>query len=180
MLKFVINRVIAAADKRYGGDSSYLRLIYAASPRAFRKFTTLSSLVAHREAVSIDAHAAAMLVGVLAEDCGPCVQLVVNMSREAGVIDRQIEAVLKAKTEEMTQDTALAFRFAHAVITRTGADSARETISARWGDKGVIDLTFALQFARIYPMIKAGLGLATACNRIQVGSKIIDNIQHVS
>ena len=50
---------------------------------------------AHREAVPIDASFAAKIVGALAEDCGPCTQLVVDMALEAGMAKDQIEAVLR-------------------------------------------------------------------------------------
>jgi hypothetical protein len=64
----------------------------------------------------------------------------------------------------------LAFRFADAVVRRSGAeDEAREAVRALWGDRGVIELTLALQIGRIFPMLKAGLGFARECRRVTVG-----------
>ena len=175
MFKILVERALDSSAKRYDGDASYLRAMYAASPRALRKFGSVSKLAAHREAASVEACYAAKLVGVLAEDCGPCTQMIVNMAREAKVNDIQIEAVLRADPTAMSIDTALGFRFAHAIVSRScDEDAARQAVRARWGDKGIIDLTLAAQISRMFPMVKAGLGFATACRRVTIGAKSVD------
>ncbi|TAL01821.1 MAG: hypothetical protein EPO08_09020 [Rhodospirillaceae bacterium] len=177
MFRFLVQRMITAFEKRYDYDASYLRAMYDISPVAFRKFGAVTKLAAHREVVPVAASYAAKLVGTLIEDCGPCTQIVVNMAREAGMNDAQIEAVLKADLDAMAADTALGFRFATAIVSGSAdADEARQAVRARWGERGVVDLTFALQGSRIYPMVKAGLGFATACQRISVGSRAVDII----
>jgi hypothetical protein len=74
----------------------------------------------------------------------------------------------------MNHDVSLAHAFASALVRRgEGLDELREQVRCRWGDRGIIDLTFAAQMTRIYPMVKAGLGFATACRPIRVGSTIV-------
>ena len=97
------------------------------------------------------------------------------MALEAGVPRDQIEAVLTRDVASMNDHTALGFRFAEAVIGRAANEGAlREGVRALWGDKGVIDLTFALQLGRMFPMVKAGLGFAQDCRRVNVGDKAVD------
>lgn len=175
MLKYLIERALEAAARRSDGDVRYFRAFYATSPRALRKMGKVTTLLAHREAVSAEAAYAAQLVGALMEDCGPCTQIHVNMARKAGVDDAQIEAVLRSDRPAMSADTALAVRFAGAIAVRsTDEEDARQAVRERWGEKGVVDLTFATQASRMLIMIKAGLGFATACERVKVGARTVD------
>jgi alkylhydroperoxidase family enzyme len=152
--------MLRSAGKRYGYDTSYLDMMRKQSPSAFFKFAPLMKAAGHREVAPVDASFAAKLVGALAEDCGPCTQLVVDMALEAGMAKDQIEAVLRRDPGAMNSTTLLGFRFADAVVRRSQDDEHREAVRARWGEKGVIDLTLALQMGRMFPMVKAGLGYA--------------------
>ena len=181
MLKFFARRALQHFENKNDYDVSYMRFMLDNSPSAFFKFSRLSGMAAHCEAATPEAAFAASITGALAEDCGPCVQLVVNMAREAGVDRDQIEAVLTRDIAAMNADTKLGFDFADAVICRSpAADEAREAVRARWGDKGVIDLTFNLQIGRIFPMAKAGLGYAKTCQRVEVGDSIIEVIKEAA
>ena len=95
MRSWIARRTLRAFARRYGYDVSYLELMLKISPSAFFKFAPLMKAAAHREAVPIDASFAAKIVGALAEDCGPCTQLVVDMALEAGMARDQVEAVLR-------------------------------------------------------------------------------------
>ena len=174
MKRYIIHRVLDAFARRYNYDASYLKAMYAASPRAFASFSKVAGLARHREAAPLEATEAARLAGTLAEDCGPCVRLVADMARENGMADDQIAAVIAGDIAAMAPDTALGYRFARAIIARLpDADDLREEVRSRWGDKGVLDLTLGAQMSRTYPMIKAGLGFAQSCGPITVGSTII-------
>ena len=174
MLKSIARNRIRAFSNHYDYDASYMEAVLDASPAAFFKFAKLVNAASHRESVPIDAYYAAKIAGARAEDCGPCTQLCVNMALEAGMPRDQVEAVLTRDYVAMNDDTVLAFRFAQAVIDRRpNEDELREAVRTAWGDKGVIDLTFALQLGRMFPMVKAGLGFARECRRVRVGDKAV-------
>ena len=157
---------------RHDYDTSYLRALLAASPAAFFRFAALARLARHCEAAPKTAFYAAKLVGALIEDCGPCTQLVVNMAREAGVADSDIGAVLDRDMSAASEAAALGFRFADALTRRTDdLDAARDAVRARWGERGLIDLTLGAQVSRLFPMVKLGLGHARRCARIAVGAR---------
>jgi alkylhydroperoxidase family enzyme len=119
--------------------------------------------------------------GALAEDCGPCTQLCVDMALEAGMPKDQIEAVLRQDPPAMNSATVLAFRFADAVVRRSADDDEfRDAIRAQWGEKGVIDLTLALQMGRMFPMVKAGLGYAKECRRVTVDGHDVDVVKQAA
>lgn len=172
MRKWFAKKMIDKFGTHYGYDVGYMRAMLEASPSAFFKFLAVTKLSRHAEAAPKEVLFAARIVGAMTEDCGPCVQLVVDMAREADVSDADIDAVLRRDPAAMSQNVAIGYRFADAVARRTvGEDEARDAVRAAWGEKGVIDLTFALQGSRLYPMTKAGLGFAKACVRINVGDR---------
>jgi alkylhydroperoxidase family enzyme len=181
MRSWIAHRMLHATSKRYGYDTSYLEEMLNTSPSAFFKFARLFKAAGHREAAPVDACFAAKLVGALAEDCGPCTQLCVDMALEAGMPKDQIEAVLRRDPRAMNSDTVLGFRFADAVIRRSADDDEyRDAIRAEWGDKAVIDLTLALQMGRMFPMVKAGLGYAKECRRVIVDGHNVDVVKQAA
>jgi hypothetical protein len=181
MLSWIARRTLRSMGQRYGYDTSYLETMLDMSPSAFFKFAPLMFASRHREVVSIDASFAAKITGALAEDCGPCTQLTVDMALEAGMPKQQIEAVVRRDPSVMNSETVLGFRFADAVVRRSADDDVcRDAVRARWGEKGVIDLTMALQMGRMFPMVKAGLGYAKECRRISVDGQNIDVIKQAA
>jgi hypothetical protein len=168
MRSWIARRTLRAFARRYGYDVSYLEMMLNCSPSAFFKFAPLMKAAAHREAVPIDASFAAKIVGALAEDCGPCTQLVVDMALEAGMAKDQIEAVLRRDPRAMNDATTLGFRFADAVVRRSAEDDEfRDAVRAQWGQKGVIDL-------------KAGLGYAKECRRVTVSGHNVDVVKQAA
>jgi len=107
MRNWIARRMLRATRKRYGYDTSYLEMMLEQSPSAFFKFAHLMKAAGHREVVAVDACFAAKLVGALAEDCGPCTQLCVDMALAAGMAKDQIAAVLRRDARAMNSDTGL-------------------------------------------------------------------------
>jgi hypothetical protein len=181
MRSWIARRMLRAYGKRYGYDVSYLEMMLDDSPAAFFKFAPIMKASAHREAVPVDAAFAAKMVGALAEDCGPCTQLVVDMALEAGMPRDQVEAVLRRDPRAMNEATTLGFRFADAVVRKAAEDDEfRDVVRAQWGQKGVIDLTLALQMGRMFPMLKASLGYAKECRRVTVDGHNFDVIKQAA
>jgi hypothetical protein len=181
MRSWIARRMLRATSKRYGYDTSYLEMMLDESPAAFFKFASVMKAASHREVVPVEASFAAKLVGALSEDCGPCTQLCVDMALEAGMPGDQIEAVLRRDLHAMHDATRLAFRFADIVVRRAFDDEEyRDAVGARWGQKGVIDLTLALQMGRMFPTVKAGLGYAKECRRVTVAGHDVDVIKQAA
>ncbi len=170
MIGWLVRRILDRFARKWSYDVRYMRAMFEASPAAFRKFGAVSRLSGHRQAVPVAAAHTARLVGVMHEDCGPCTQLVADMASAAGMADDQIVAVLSADLSTMRDDVALGYTFARALVERrTDLADVREKVRHHWGDRGVIDLTFAAQMTRIYPMVKAGMGYAEACGIVSIG-----------
>jgi hypothetical protein len=181
MRKFIARRALRAFATRYGYDTSYMEMMLRESAGAFFKFAPVMKAAAHREVVPVEAAFAAKITGALAEDCGPCTQLTVDMALEAGMAKDQVEAVLRRDVRAMHEATALGFRFADAIVHHSPDDEVhRDAVRARWGEKGVIDLSMALQMGRLFPMLKLALGYAKECRRVTVAGDQIDVIKQAA
>jgi len=123
MIKWLLRRRIDAFEKEYDYDASHLRYILNASVSAALKFGRVMGLTSYRKDVPLDAGFAAGLATTLAEDCGPCSQLVVTMAEREGVAPPTIKAVLAGDERAMTPEAALGYRFAQAVLRHDPAAS---------------------------------------------------------
>ncbi len=174
MRRFFARRALDRFGARYDYDVGYMHHMLQTSPSALLGFAGLTKLARHRKAAPVQAFYAAKLVGALTEDCGPCTQLAARMAEEAGVPAASIQAVLTRNRAAMNGDTFLGFRFADALARRLpDLDGARDAVRARWGEMGVLDLTLAVQIGRVFPMVKAGLGFAEACEGVQIAGRLV-------
>jgi hypothetical protein len=172
MLNWLLRRQIAAFERRYDYDMSYARDLLAADPRAVLAVARILPLSRYRRDVPADVYFAAKVAGTLAEDCGPCTQLVVAMALEAGVPAATLAALVSGQDALLDEPVRLAAQFARAVLAREpAADALREQLSRRFGGRGIVSLGFAITSARIYPTLKYALGHGVACQRIVVDGK---------
>lgn len=170
MVKWFMRRGIAAFERQWKYDASYLHEIAEASPRAAWMFSRAAAIGKYRKDVPTAARAAAAITAVRHEDCGPCTQLGVSMAEQMGVDPKILRAVLMEDPAAMPDDVALAWRFTRATIDHDpSADRYREEIIKRWGPKAVISLAFAIVASRIYPTVKYAMGHGKACTRVVVG-----------
>jgi hypothetical protein len=169
MFKWLIRRQLDRFEKEYDYDLSYAREILDISTRAAFKLGRVMSFGSFREDVPRDASFAVGLAGTMAEDCGPCTQLVVTMAEREGVAPATIRAIVEGDERGMTPEAALGFRFAQAVLRHDpAADSIREEVVARWGRRALVSLAFGITTARMYPTLKYALGYGRACTQLRV------------
>jgi hypothetical protein len=172
MLEAVFTPLIDRFEKTWRYDASYMRHVLRADPVTFLKFTVVTGLT-NRRAAPGAALAAAGIAGTLAEDCGPCTQISVDMAAAGGVKPQVLKAILAGDEAAMGDDAALAWRFARASLARDleACDPLRDEIVRRWGDRGLTAIAFALTTARMYPTLKYALGYGKACSKVQVAGE---------
>jgi len=170
MLRWLMRRRIAAFERAYEYDMSYVRDLVEADPRAARLYGRAVAIGQYRKDVPLAAWCAALLTTVMAEDCGPCTQLGVTLAERAGVDPAVLRAVLARDLKALPEDVALAVRFAEATLAHDGAaDALRDEIVKRWGKRALVALGFAITAGRLYPTLKYALGHGKACTRVTVG-----------
>ena len=169
MLKQLIRRRLATAERDLGYDLTYLRDVLDADLGAFLRLAKLQGISTYRGDLPRDASYAAKLVGTMVEDCGPCTQLMVTMAEREQVAPETLRAVLRGDDAALGADVLLSVRFARAVLARDPeADTLREQVVARFGKRGLVSLAFGLIAARVYPTLKYALGHGRTCSRVVV------------
>jgi hypothetical protein len=135
-------------------------------------------LSSYRRDVPADVYYAAKLTAIVAEDCGPCSQLVVAMALGDGVDPRTVATVVGGAEEEidavLAEPARLGVRFARAVLAHDpAADELRAIIARRWGPRAVVSLAFAITASRLFPTLKYALGHGKACQRVEVAGELV-------
>jgi hypothetical protein len=172
MIKWFLRRWIERFERAWNYDASYLRDILDADPRAVRAFGKAAGLSNYRKDVPLAVYCAAGLVGVMAEDCGPCTQLGLDMAQREGVDPAILRAVVARDLRALSEDVALAVRFAETTLRHAPeADDLREEVVRRFGKRGLVSLAFALTAARLYPTMKYAMGHGRACIRVTIGGE---------
>jgi hypothetical protein len=169
MLKAYFSRYLDKFERQWSYDASYLREVLAASPASFLKFM-FGSQAADRKAAPGEAIAAAGLAGTMAEDCGPCTQIGVDMATAQGLDPKVLRAILAGDEAAMGETAALAWRFARASLARDMAacDPLRDEIVRRWGQEALVAISLTLMASRMYPTLKYALGHGKACSKVVV------------
>ncbi|MFL5295936.1 MAG: hypothetical protein ACJ798_06090 [Phenylobacterium sp.] len=169
MLKAFFTRYLDRFERRWGYDASYMRQVLAVSPWSFLKFS-LGTQAADRRAAPPEAITAAGLAGVLAEDCGPCTQIAVDMATAGGMDPQVLRAILAGDEAAMGETAALGWRFARASLARDMAacDPLRDEIVRRWGEGALVAIGLTLTASRMYPTLKYALGHGKACSQVVV------------
>lgn len=170
MLRWIIRRRLAAFERSFDYDTSYMRKMFNVSWRAFMRFSPVTKMANHREDVPLDAWYAAKIVATMAEDCGPCTQLMVTMAEREGIHHAVLRAIVDGNESAMGSDVALTVRFTRAVLAHDlEADPLREQIGSRWGERAVMSLALVIAGARVFPAVRYALGHGQACTRVRVG-----------
>jgi hypothetical protein len=172
MLTWFLRRQIAAFERTWNYDASYIREMIDADPRAMMLFGKVQGLSQYRKDVPLAAYCAAGLVAVMAEDCGPCTQLGIDMAQREGVDAAILRAIVARDYAAMPEEVALAVRFTEATLHHAPeADDLHEEVLRRWGKRGLISLAFSMLSARVYPTLKYALGHGRACTRLVIGGE---------
>ncbi|NND67702.1 MAG: hypothetical protein HKN19_08955 [Halioglobus sp.] len=134
----------------------------------------LPLLSGYRGDAPIDLVAGAAVASTREGDCGPCLQLAVDMALEEGAHPENLHRALAGDLAG-AGDTGLGYRFARAAI-EDGAELAllREEIVASHGESAVVALSLAAATGRTWPVIKRGLGHGQACRLVTVGDVTVE------
>jgi hypothetical protein len=174
MLKWLIRRKLGAFERQHGYDLTYAREILETDFGAFMRLGKITNALAWHRDVPLDVYYGVKLAGVIAEDCGPCSQLVVSMALADKVDPNTIAAIVAGDHARAGELAALGMRFALAARAHDpAADEPRADIERRWGKRAVVSVAFALSASRFFPTFKYALGYGKACQRIDVAGTFV-------
>ena len=174
MIKWFLRRQIAAFERTWNYDASYMHEVVDVDPRAMLAFGKLQAISSYRKDVPPAAYFAVGIVALMGEDCGPCTQLAIDMAQQGGVDPAVLRAIVTRDFKAMPGEVALAVRFTEATLRHAPeADELREGVVRQFGKRGLIALIFAMLAARMYPTLKYALGHGRACTRLAIGGEKI-------
>ncbi|HLH88184.1 MAG TPA: hypothetical protein VKX28_06975 [Xanthobacteraceae bacterium] len=172
MLKWFLRRQIGAFERTWNYDASYIHELIEADPRAAMAFAKVMGLSQYRKDIPLAPLAAAGIVAVMSEDCGPCTQLAIDMAQRGGVDPEILRAVVARDFQAMPYEVALAVRFTEKTLAHAPeAEDLRAEVLRLWGRRGLISLAFAMTSARLFPTLKYALGHGHACTRLTIGGE---------
>ncbi|HYH81499.1 MAG TPA: hypothetical protein VEX86_16970 [Longimicrobium sp.] len=169
MIRAIVQRQLAAAERRFGASMDYMRHVADRDLGLFLKLSMLQPATWHRRRLPRDAFHAARLATTLHADCGECVQIEVTAARKAGVPAALLRAVLDDRGAGLPDGVGDAVTFAQVVASGADPDDTlRARLTSRFGEEGVVELANAVATAQFYPTLKRALGYSRSCALVQV------------
>jgi len=168
MNKAIASYLLSGFANRYDYDVSYLENMAEISPGAFYRYLLCTPMSQFRKKAPLRPYLLAKMVATKHFDCGPCLNLVINMAREANLEDKTIHAALSGRGHSLSDDDALAVHYAAGIVNQDAVSlkDAEIRIIERWGEAALVDLAIAVAFAAFYPIMRRGLGHAHSCEPV--------------
>lgn len=168
MLRWFFHRKLNAEEKKLGASMDYLRQIADVSPIAFLRFASIMPFANSRKRLPAEAWFVAQIVALQQEDCGTCLQIGVNLAKQNDVARSVIRAALDGDFESLTPELADVYQFTKSVVSANDDDTLRQTLRQRYGERGLIELAYAIASSQIPPTVKRALGYAKSCSIVPV------------
>ena len=176
IFRWFARRGIDRFERRFDYDMGYARELLDTSEGAFLRYALMGQAAAYRKGVPRDAWYATKIVAARAEDCGPCVQLVMNMAEAEGVPAAVRHAIWHRNESAMSDDVRLAWRYAEAATGRADDISDWcEAVTRRWGREGLAVLALSMTAARMFPMLKYALNHGQTCRAVRIDGQTLPN-----
>lgn len=159
---------IKRMEAHFGVPLDYVRYMARHAMGALRALGKTEASVTYRHVLPRDPYHIARLVADQVEDCGTCLQLVVNVALKDGVSPKLIQAALDGDLANLPLELVDVYHFANRIANREDAPDLRDRLKARYGDEAFIELALAIAAPRVYPTLKRALGYAIGCSRVEV------------
>lgn len=173
MTRWLLTKLLKWGETQIGKvDMDYAYHLRDVQPSRLWRFSFIKVVEGDRKYTPADVYHAAGMAAAMVEDCGPCVQIHVNLALKERVDADVLRALAARKFDRVPADVALGFKYGEAVSQGVMADEMRDQIRAKWGEKGLIELAFAIATARFYPALKRGMGYAHTCERVVIDERI--------
>lgn len=153
---------------KYDYDVGYLTEMLDTSPGAFDVFQAAQGMAHFRDVLPLDAHFAARIAAMRAEDCGACAQLNLRMAGEEGV-ERELLRRMVEAPDSLPQPLADVWRHAEGVCLRRDPDrEGVARIQAHYGDAALAEIAVVVAGCRMFPTAKRTLLRDGVCEILRV------------
>jgi len=173
MTRWLLTKLLEWGKTQIGDvEMDYAYHLRDVAPSRLWRFSMIRVVEGGRKFTPADVYHAAGMAAAMVEDCGPCVQIHVNLALKDGVPADVLRGLAAHRLDHVPADAALGFAYGEAVAQGVMADEMRDRIREKWGEQGLIELAFTIACARFYPGLKRGLGYAHTCERVVVEDRV--------
>lgn len=173
MSRWLLTKLLEWGKTQIGDvNMDYAYHLRDVAPSRLWRFSFIKVVEGDRKYTPADVYHAAGMAAAMVEDCGPCVQIHVNLALKDGVDGNVLRSLAARRLDQVPAHVALGFKYGEAVAKGAMADEMRDEVRAKWGEKGLIELAFAIATARFYPALKRGMGFAHTCERVVVEDRV--------
>lgn len=161
--------IIRRTERQMNARLDELRSLADASTAAFVKMGLFRPLSLHRRRAPVVLWHLARIAADREQDCGTCLQIAVTAARRDGVPAATLRAALADDAAGLTADERLAVAYGRAVAARApDVDVCVTQVRSRWGETVLTELALAVATVQVFPVLKRGLGQATACALVEI------------
>lgn len=173
MSRWLLTRLLEWSKTQIGDvNMDYAYHLRDVAPGRLWRFSMIKVVEGGRKFTPADVYHATGMAAAMVEDCGPCVQIHVNLALKDKVPGDVLRALAARQLDKVPSGVALAFRYGEAIAQGVRADEMREQIRSKWGERALIELAFTIATARFYPAVKRGMGFAHTCERVVVEDRV--------
>jgi len=162
-MNWIMERGIRGMEKQLGVELDHLRTMGRVAPGLLGRLAMFMPLLAYRRRVPAELMHMAGIGATMAQDCGSCLQIAVNVALASGLSRELVEAAVRGRTESMTEAQAEALQYGERVAAGLDSEEVRRSLEARLGEPGMVELASSVAAAQYYPVPERGMGVAQAC-----------------
>ena len=171
MLTKLVELRISAEERWLGEKLDYLKYILRTSRSAFFKYIKILPMANYRRVLTVEAYHTAAILASMAEGCGNCVQIEINMARAAGVDEKTVQAIVAGRPQDLDDTLRDVYEFTNSVLCDdVQQEPLRLRVVQHFGDRGLVELGMKISASRLFPMMTRTLGFSSRCSEIDVGT----------
>ena len=168
MIKWLLKKALGRFARQYDYNINYMFDMEQHMGGTLWRYALMQPFAQHRGIASAEAYYLAKVVAVKQADCGPCLRLVCNMAREAGVPAERLAHVLRGTPDQLPAPLRSVVSLADAAVAgdALAAEEHRRKVVETYGEGAAAEIALAVAFGGFYPNLKRALGEAAACEPI--------------
>ena len=170
LMAALVETKIKKMETHFGVPLDYTRYMARHSMGALRALGKTEDCVNYRHALPKEPFHIARLVTDMVEDCGTCVQLVVNVALKDGMSPQLLQSALDGELGNLPLELVDVYHFVNRIASGEDDPDLRERLIARYGEEGFVELALAMSAPKIYSTLKRALGYSISCSRVQVSA----------
>jgi len=153
----------------YDYDTSYMQNMLKEAPAAFETFEAFLPMASYSNKIEMDVLFVAKITAMQKEDCGACLQLTVDMAREAGVNKDLIKEVLFNEGKNLKEALKDVYAFTLAVVSKEEVDkNLYDKMKESYSKEIMVELALAIAATKIFPAVKRVLNNFESCSLIKI------------